>query len=148
MKLVSSAFKNNEFIPVTYTCDGYDINPPLMFSELPEGTVSLALIVDDPDAPNGIWTHWTMWNINPERTTMISENSMPHEITLGTTSFGQQGYGGPCPPAGTHHYNFCLYALDTKLDLEDGANVEALRKAMEKHILESATLTGLYRRAQ
>lgn len=145
MNISSSAFKHNDYIPKKYTCDGYDINPPLEFHDIPEEAKSLVLIVDDPDAPNGTWVHWTMWNINPHRT-HISHNSLPHEVSLGITSFGSRGYGGPCPPSGIHHYHFKLYALDTKLDLPDDTQANELEEAMNEHILEQATLVGLYKR--
>lgn len=145
MKIQSPAFEQNQPIPAKYTCDGENISPPLVISEVPEGTESLVLICDDPDAPAGTWVHWTLWNI-PPHTKEIPENSAPAGASEGTTSFGNTGYGGPCPPSGTHRYFFKLYALDKTLDLPPAASPEQLQEAMEGHILESAELVGLYQR--
>ncbi len=146
MKLTSSHFSHNGTIPSKYTCDEDDINPTLSITDVPAGAQSLALIVHDPDAPKeGGWTHWTVWNI-PSNTDTIGEGSVPEEAVEGMTDFEEPGYGGPCPPSGTHHYNFTLYALDTTLELESSANKEDVEQAMEGHILETATLTGLYSR--
>jgi len=145
MKLTSPVFENNQYIPSKYTCDGEDINPPLEISEVPENARSLVLIVDDPDAPAGDWVHWTVWNISPE-TTNIAENSVPAGAVQGMTDFGQAGWGGPCPPSGTHHYQFKLYALDTQLDLDSSTKKSDLEKAMQGHILDQAMLVGLYQR--
>ncbi len=145
MKLNSSAFENNQLIPAKYTCDGEDISPPLEISGVPEGSQSLVLIVDDPDAPMGTWDHWIVWNINPS-TSSIEENSVPEEAIEGMNSFGKQPYGGPCPPSGTHHYHFKLYALDTKLELDSSSEKKDVEKAMENHILDRAELIGLYQR--
>lgn len=145
MKIASSAFQNNQLMPAKYTCDGDNINPPLTFSDVPQGTKSLVLIVDDPDAPMGTWVHWTVWNIDPT-TNEIKENSIPTGTVEGMTSFGKPGYGGPCPPAGTHHYFFKLYALNTTFSLESSSDKSQLEKAMSSHILASAELVGLYSR--
>jgi hypothetical protein len=145
MKIESPVFENQEEIPSKYTCDGQDINPPLEFSEIPERTKSLALIMDDPDAPMGTWVHWILWNISPERRE-ISENSLPPGAIEGKNSWGRIGYGGPCPPSGSHRYFFKLYALDTQLELSSQADKAELEKAMEGHILEKAELIGLYSR--
>jgi len=145
MKIESSAFKNNENIPSKYTCDGENINPPLKISEIPQNTVSLALIVEDPDAPGGTWIHWTVFNINPD-TKQITENSVPEGAIEGVTDFGKPGYGGPCPPSGVHRYFFKLYALDLILKLNSSASADDIKKAMEGHILGSAELVGLYSR--
>lgn len=144
MVISSPAFENNRDIPAKYTCDGDNVNPPLEISDVPEETKSLLLIVDDPDAPMGTWIHWTVWNINPQ-TKAIEENSVPQGATEGMTDFGQPGYGGPCPPSGTHRYFFKLYALDTALQLDSSAKVNDLETAMEGHILAQAELIGLYR---
>jgi hypothetical protein len=144
MKLTSSAFENNGTIPSKNTCDGNNINPPLDIAEVPEGAKSLALVVDDPDAPAGIWVHWLVWNI-PTSTTSINESTKPSGVE-GTTSFGEPGYGGPCPPSGTHRYFFKLYALDTELSLGSEADKSALESAMKGHILEEAELIGKYSR--
>ena len=145
MKLTSPAFQHHQRIPVKYTCDAQDINPPLQIAEAPEGAQSLALIMDDPDAPRGTWVHWTVWNIDPT-TTEIAENSVPAGAVQGMTDFRRPGYGGPCPPSGTHRYFFKLYALDSKLTLPTKTDKKALEKAMEDHILARAELVGLYSR--
>lgn len=145
MKITSPAFKNNELIPPKYTCDGENINPSLEFSGVPENAKSLVLIMDDPDAPAGTFIHWIIWNIGPSMPG-IKENSVPNEAEEGVTSFGKNGYGGPCPHTGTHHYFFKLYALDAKLDLSPNADKTELEKAMEGHILAQAELIGLYSR--
>ncbi|OGY52475.1 MAG: hypothetical protein A3J65_01880 [Candidatus Buchananbacteria bacterium RIFCSPHIGHO2_02_FULL_45_11b] len=145
MKLVSSVFKNNGLIPPKYTCDGDDISPPLEISEVPAQAKSLALICDDPDAPAGNWIHWVIWNIDPE-TTEIMENSAPAKGIEGITSFGKAGWGGPCPPGGTHRYIFYLYALDTVLDLPKKTDAAGLKTAMAGQILAQLELTGLYSR--
>lgn len=144
MEISSPAFENNQNIPTKYTCDAEDVSPPLNISDIPEGTKSLALIVDDPDAPAKVWVHWTAWNM-PATTTSLNE-SVPPPGTEGTTDFGKTGWGGPCPPSGTHRYFFKLYALDTKLDLAPTSTKEDLVKAMEGHILAEAELIGLYER--
>ncbi len=145
MQIQSSAFQEGEYIPSKYTCDGENISPTLKISGVPKESKSLALIVDDPDAPTGHWVHWVIWNINSE-TTEIPENSVPVEAVEGMTSFGRIGYGGPCPPSGTHRYFFKLYALDTELNLSSAADAKKLKKAMEGHILASVQLMGLYKR--
>jgi len=145
MKIESPQFSQNGRIPSKYTCDGEDINPPLKISDVPKSAKSLVLIVDDPDAPMGTWVHWTVWNISPE-TREIQENSVPEGAVEGITSFGKKGYGGPCPPSGTHRYFFKLYALDTLLNLDSSAEVKDIEQAIEGHILEKAELIGLYQR--
>lgn len=147
MILTSPVFKNNESIPRKYTCDGGDINPELLIQYVPEDTKSLALIVDDPDAPGGTFTHWTVWNINP-KTTVIKEESVPPGSTEGTTSFGRVGYGGPCPPPGKpHRYFFKLYALNVaSFQLETSWTKNILEDSMRDHIISQAQLIGLYGR--
>jgi len=145
MKLTSSVFKNNGLIPPKYTCDGENVNPPLQISEVPEGTKSLALVIDDPDAPMETWDHWIIWNINPAISS-IDENSVPPGATEGLNSAKQHSYSGPCPPSGTHHYHFKLYALDTTLNLDPASGKKELEKAIENHILDFAELIGLYQR--
>lgn len=145
LTLSSSAFTHEGNIPSRYTCDGEDINPPLAISNIPEGTQSLALIVDDPDAPVGDWVHWLMWNISP-KTEKIGENSVPENAVEGMTDFGRVGWGGPCPPSGVHRYQFKLYALDTILNLPQSTKKRDLEKAMQGHILDEAKLIGLYKR--
>ncbi|KKU48891.1 hypothetical protein A3H10_04515 [Candidatus Uhrbacteria bacterium RIFCSPLOWO2_12_FULL_46_10] len=145
MQLTSSAFQNNEHIPSQYTCDGANVNPPLNILEIPKEAESLVLIVDDPDAPRGDWVHWTVWNINPT-TASIGENSVPSGAIEGQTDFGKSGYGGPCPPSGTHRYHFKLYALDKELALDKRAKKFDLESAMSGHTLAQSTLVGLYKR--
>jgi len=145
MKITSPAFEHNKNIPAKYTCDGENINPPLQITEIPNNTQSLVLISDDPDAPMGTWVHWTIWNISPQ-TENIAENSSPSNATEGLTSFGKPGYGGPCPPSGTHRYFFKIYALDTNLELSVDSKKDDLEQAMANHVLDSAELIGLYQR--
>ena len=145
MKIESSAFNNNETIPKKYTCDGENINPPLEFSEIPDSAKSLVLIVDDPDAPAGTWTHWIIWNID-SKITMIKENSVPQGSTEGITNSGKAGYSGPCPPSGTHRYFFKIYALDNKLNIPPDTSRANLEKEMSGHILAKGELVGLYSR--
>jgi Raf kinase inhibitor-like YbhB/YbcL family protein len=141
----SSAFENNKFIPAKYTCDGDDVNPPLTIEGVPEGTKTIALIVDDPDAPMGTWDHWIVWNI-PATASKIAENTVPG--TEGMNDFRKRSYGGPCPPYGTHRYFFKVYALDVKLDLSPTSRKRDVEKAMQGHVLAEGELVGLYRRFQ
>lgn len=138
----SSAFMHNDTIPSKYTCNGANISPPLSIGLIPPNTKSFALIMDDPDAPNGTFDHWIMWNIPPKRS--IEENSAPG--IQGKNGREESQYTGPCPPSGTHHYHFKVYALDTKLDLKDGSGKKELEKAMEKHIISSGELVGVYKK--
>lgn len=144
MKIISPSFKENEKIPRDFTCDGDNKNPKLEISGIPAQTKSLALIVDDPDAPKGTWIHWTLWNISPD-IAAIEENSVPEGAIEGTTSMGRPGYEGPCPPSGSHHYMFKLYALDKVLDISSISEKADIEKAMTGHILDNAMLTGRYR---
>ncbi|AEC52761.1 hypothetical protein PNA2_1846 [Pyrococcus sp. NA2] len=150
---VSSTFENNEFIPAKYTCEGIDVNPPLKIEGLSDRAVSLVIIVDDPDAPGGTFTHWIAWNIPP--VTEIPEGipkegvvERPIKMIQGRNDFGRIGYNGPCPPRGhgIHHYHFKIYVLDTKLDLKPGASRKELEKAMQGHIIQFGELVGLYER--
>jgi Raf kinase inhibitor-like YbhB/YbcL family protein len=148
--IISPAFEEAGMIPSKYTCDGEDVSPPLKLEGVPENTQSIALISDDPDAPMGTWVHWVMWNI-PADTTEISENVPPEEklpdgSVQGINDFRKHGYGGPCPPGGTHRYYFKLYALDTKLDLAGSSDKQQLLNAMEEHILAEGRLMGKYKR--
>ena len=143
MKLTSTAFSNNQPIPAKYTCDGQNVNPPLTISPVPNNAKSLVLIMDDPDAPMGTWIHWTVWNIDP-KSSKIAENSVPSQAIEGKTSFGKSGYGGPCPPSGTHRYFFKLYALDNTLSLTKDSTKEELEKEIKGHILDQTELVGLY----
>lgn len=142
LMVYSLAFSHKGHIPNKYTCEGQDINPPIEVSEIPESTKTLAMIVEDPDAPGGVFDHWLIWNISPNEA--IAENSNPG--ISGTNSFGKTGYGGPCPPSGAHRYFFRVYALDAKLDLLTGSDKQALLKAMEGHILAKGELMGLYQK--
>ncbi|HPH78690.1 MAG TPA: YbhB/YbcL family Raf kinase inhibitor-like protein [bacterium] len=146
MKITSPSFDNGQKIPAKFTCDGENINPALNITNVPENARSLVLIVDDPDAPMGTWTHWTLWNITPASQIDIAENSQPNEAIAGNTSSGQAGYDGPCPPNGTHHYYFKIYALDDVLNLSANANVEQLVSTMNDHIIDYAELIGIYTR--
>jgi Raf kinase inhibitor-like YbhB/YbcL family protein len=145
MSVTSPAFVDRGAIPARHTCDGSDTSPPLAFSGVPAGTHSLALIVDDPDAPVGTWIHWVVWNI-PPRIREITENSVPDTAIQGLNSWKRNNYGGPCPPSGTHRYYFRLYALDTTLNLRSSATRADLEKAMEGHTLAKGELMGTYRR--
>jgi Raf kinase inhibitor-like YbhB/YbcL family protein len=147
LKLTSPAFQDNEFIPPEYTAEGKDVSPPLSWESVPKETRSLALICDDPDAPNGHWIHWILYNI-PPTLDHIDEGgkNLPPSLLFGTNSWGNLAYNGPNPPQGVHHYHFTLYALDTILSLKAGATSKELHKAMDDHILETVTLTGLYER--
>jgi Raf kinase inhibitor-like YbhB/YbcL family protein len=150
MEIKSSAFKEGMSIPSKYTCDNLDISPPLEWSKVPVGTKSFALIGDDPDAPSGTWVHWVLFNI-PANDRELPENE-PKTDTLkngsqqGKNDFGKIGYGGPCPPSGTHRYHFKIYALDIELDAKQGITKKELLKAMEGHELEEGQLMGRYKR--
>ncbi|MFA5872069.1 MAG: YbhB/YbcL family Raf kinase inhibitor-like protein [Parcubacteria group bacterium] len=146
MQIISPAFAPNESIPQKYACDGQNINPPLEISGIPENAKSLALIIDDPDAPvSGGFVHWVLFNIDPS-VKAIAENSAPSGAIQGTIGSGSVGYTGPCPPSGIHHYHFKLFALDDKLNLDSSAKRSAVENAMEGHILDQAVLIGLYQR--
>lgn len=149
--LTSTAFKEGGDIPVKYTCDGEDVSPPLSWSALPEGAGSLALIVDDPDAPGGTFTHWVLFNL-PADTWALPEGVSKRKVLdsgalQGVNDFGRMGYGGPCPPPGrAHTYRFHLYALDMELDLPAGATKGEVMKALKGHVLADGVLKGKYRR--
>lgn len=145
MKISSPAFENNSQIPEKYTCEGENINPPLEIRDLPEGTQSLVLIVDDPDAPGGTFLHWLVFNIDP-KITSIEENSIPLGGIQGRNDFGKEKYGGPCPPFGEHRYYFKIYALSKKLNLKSGASLKEVEKEMEGSVLDESQLIGLYQR--
>jgi len=144
MKITSLDFANNSKIPVRFTGDGEDINPNLIIEDVPENTKSLVLIVDDPDAPVGIWDHWIVFDISPE-VRIIKEDSIPEGGVQGKNSWGENKYGGPNPPSGTHRYFFKIFALDIRLNLREGATKEEVERAMENHIIDKAELIGLYR---
>lgn len=144
MKLTTD-FEHNAKIPSKYTCDGNDIAPVLNVSGIPDTAKELVLIVDDPDAPMGTWVHWLLYNI-PADTSKIDNNNLPKGVKEGFTDFKRLGWGGPCPPFGTHRYFFKLYAIDKTLDLPQGATKPQLEKAIENHIIEKTELIGLYSR--
>ena len=150
MDLKSSAFEAGEMIPPTYTCDGSDLSPPLSWSAVPAKAKSLALIADDPDAPRGTWVHWVAWNI-PATVHDLPEgvpkrDTLPNGMKQGTTDFRSIGYGGPCPPSGTHRYFFKLYALDATLNLLPSTTKKDLETAMQGHVLAQSELMGKYAR--
>jgi len=138
----SPVFEERGLIPALYTCDGLNINPPLVIGDIPHETQSLALIVDDPDAPHGTFVHWIMWNIPP--TALIDENSAPGRE--GKNGLMKNRYFGPCPQSGAHHYHFKVYALDAMLDLRDNTGKGELLRAMDGHVLAEGELTGIYQR--
>ncbi len=150
MKLESNAFSATGTIPAKYTCDGKDTSPDLRWDEPPIGTQSLVLVVDDPDAPGGTFVHWVLYDLPPET------RQLPEGVAVGPTlegggiqgssSFDLLGYGGPCPPSGTHRYFFKLYALDQPIGLESGATKAEIEAVMEGHILDQAELMGRYSR--
>jgi Raf kinase inhibitor-like YbhB/YbcL family protein len=147
MKIISSAFESGELMPVKYTCNGENVNPSLEFVDVPEGAVSLVLIMDDPDVPvtvreDQIWDHWIKFNI-PTSVKTVAENSEPEGVA-GVGTSGNLKYHGPCPPDRQHRYFFKLYALDTKLDLPEGATKKEVEGAMAEHIIDQAELIGLY----
>jgi Raf kinase inhibitor-like YbhB/YbcL family protein len=148
MHLTSPAFTEGQPIPVKFSCKGADVSPALNWDEPPAGTKSLALIMDDPDAPMGTWVHWVLFNIPttahewPENT--LTDANLPNGAVQGITSARTVGYHGPCPPSGTHRYFFKLYALDTILDLTSKASKEDLLAAMQGHILAQAQLMGTF----
>lgn len=144
LHVTSKAFKENAMIPRKYTCEGENINPPLDIDAIPKNTKSLALIVEDPDALGGTWLHWLVWNIPV--THHLEEGKIPGE--QGMNDFGHYMYGGPCPPSGTHHYFFKIYALDALLDLHEGASRKEVEAAMRDHIIAYGEQTGLYKKTK
>jgi Raf kinase inhibitor-like YbhB/YbcL family protein len=149
MKLSTTAFGDGQPIPSRYARDqdGEDKSPPLQIKRVPENTRSLVLIMDDPDAPHGTFTHWILFNIDPKVTEM-AEDETPASARHGMNGWGKAEYGGPKPPSGEHRYFFRLYALDTKLDLPSGASREQVEGAMQRHVLDRAELLGRYAAAQ
>jgi Raf kinase inhibitor-like YbhB/YbcL family protein len=149
LSLTSTAFKEGDKIPVKYTCDGKDISPPLAWDEPPPQTQTLALMVEDPDAPGGMFTHWVVFNI-PATDRQLAENVPAQEqlengALQGKNDFGKIGYGGPCPPRGSvHHYRFTIYALDNSLDLKPGSSGKQVTDAMKGHALAQGQLMGTY----
>ena len=151
MQITSPVFSDNGDIPPMYTCQGQDVNPPLQIDEIPAGTKSLVLIMDDPDAPGGVFTHWVLFNL-PADSTGLPEGvpttaEMENGARQGLNDFGMIGYGGPCPPSGSpHHYHFTLYALGTSLGLDPGSSKAQVLGAIAGHILAEDQLVGLYGR--
>jgi len=150
IKLESSAFKDGQSIPKQYTCDGVNISPPLEWSGVPKNGKTLAIICDDPDAPAGTWVHWVVYNLHADDLGLIENTPATDKLTggglQGKNDFGKIGYGGPCPPSGTHRYFFKLYALDAETDLKPGATKSDLLKAMEGHVTAQGQLMGTYSR--
>ena len=140
--VTSEAFQDGQVIPDKYGCKGDNVNPSLKIDDIPEKTASLVIIMDDPDAPVGTFTHWVVWNVEPKG--FISENSSPG--LEGTNDFNKKGYGGPCPPVGTHRYFFRIYALDRKLQIEEGAPRDLIEKRMQGCIIAQGQLMGKYSR--
>ncbi len=150
MEITSTAFAQGELIPKKYTCDDVNISPPLKWHGAPTGTKSFALIADDPDAPIGTWVHWVLFNL-PADVRELAENFPPKKnfengAAHGKNDFGKYGYGGPCPPGGTHRYYFKLYALDDKLDLQPGCTKKDLLQTIKNHTLAESQLMGKYKR--
>src|SRR5712692_689410 len=148
--LTSTAFQEGQPIPRQHTCDGVNVSPALEWSGAPQNAKTLAIICDDPDAPSGTWVHWVLYNLPADRIG-LGENvpateNVPGDGLQGTNDFQKIGYGGPCPPSGTHHYFFKLYALDGELSLKAGATKAELLKAMEGHIIAQTQLMGTYKR--
>jgi len=143
MQLLSPDFENSETLPARFTCDGEGINPSLIIEDIPTSAETVALIVDDPDAVSGLFTHWLVWNIDP-RTGEIGQAEVPAEAVEGTNSAGSIGYQLPCPPSGTHRYFFKAFALDTSLTLGSDSDREQLEAEMDGHILDQAELIGTY----
>ncbi len=150
ISLKSPSFKEGEMIPQRFTCDGEDISPELMWESIPEGYQTLAIVCDDPDAPMGTWVHWIIYNIPPGLTGLKEgippDESLPDGTKQGKNSWRRIGYGGPCPPGGTHRYFFKIYSLDTRLDLDPGVSKSQLIRAMEGHTLAQGQLMGRYHR--
>jgi Raf kinase inhibitor-like YbhB/YbcL family protein len=150
IKITSSAFQDAGLIPSKYTCDGADVSPPLQWDSVPEDTKSIAVICDDPDAPMGTFVHWVLFNLSAEIRKLTenvpADETLPNGAKQGTTDFGRTGYGGPCPPSGTHRYYFKVYALNSEIDSPAGARKPDLLRAMEGHILAQGQLLGKYKR--
>lgn len=148
-RIQSPAFDHDSIIPSLYTCDGPNISPPVSWTGAPPETKSLALIVDDPDAPRGDWVHWVVFNIPPETSGLEQDHrNLPPGAIQGSNDFGRREYGGPCPPGGEHRYFFKLYALDGPVNLKPGASKTDLLAAMEGHILRKTELIGRYQRSR
>ena len=150
LKLTSTAFKEGEAIPRGYTCDGANVSPPLEWTGVPKSAKTIAIIADDPDAPSGDWVHWVLFNLPAEGLGLIENTPATETLTgggaQGKNDFGKIGYGGPCPPSGTHRYFFKFYALDGELSLPAGATKAEIEQAMQGHIVGQAQLMGTYHR--
>jgi len=150
IKLTSTAFKEGQPIPRPYTCDGVNISPPLEWNGVPKSAKAIVIIADDPDAPGGAWVHWLLYNIPADNIGFVE--NLPATETLkaggfqGKNDFGKIGYGGPCPPRGTHRYVFKIYALDSELSLKAGATKAELEKAMDDHVMAQGKLMGTYQK--
>lgn len=143
IQIISPVFRDGAPIPVQYSCNGQNVSPPLNFISPPADAKSLALILHDPDAPSGDFVHWVMWNI-PTSTETIAANSVPVGAAQGLNGAGKSGYMGPCPPSGTHHYIFEVYALDVSLNLPASTTRDQLKAAMQGHTIDQNTLTGTF----
>jgi Raf kinase inhibitor-like YbhB/YbcL family protein len=144
MTITSPAFQQGGDIPSKFTCDGGDTSPPLQITGVPSDAKTLVLIADDPDAPGGLFTHWLVWNIRPQASS-VAEGIAPTGVH-GMNDFGKSGYGGPCPPSGAHRYYFRVFALDRELDLQSGAKRSRVDAAMKGHVLAQGELMGRYAR--
>lgn len=142
LKISSPEFENEGYIPMKYTCEGQNKNPPVTIKSIPKETISLVLIIEDPDAPKKIFDHWVVWNIHPHET--IKEDSIPGMVAK--NSKGENSYTGPCPPTGTHRYFFKVYALDTLLEVDDDADKKTVEQALQNHVLAYGELMGLYKK--
>lgn len=142
MILESPAFAHNSFIPKEYTCKGADLSPPLVWKRPPKEAKSFVLIMEDPDAPMGIWVHWILFNLPDSCHELKQGINIPSKAISARNSWGKKGYGGPCPPSGTHRYFFRLYALDTLLTLGEDATKKEIEMAMQNHIIEQTELVG------
>ena len=150
IKLTSAAFNDDQPMPRAYTCDGINISPPLEWNGVPKTAKTVAIVCDDPDAPGGTWVHWVVYNLPADNIGLVENLPATENLKAGgfqgQSDFGKIGYGGPCPPSGTHHYFFRIYALDGELPLKAGATKAELMKAMEGHVLLQGQLIGTYRR--
>ena len=144
--LTSTAFGHNASIPKEYTCQGKDENPPLAISGVPADAKSLVLVIDDPDAPVGVWDHWVVWNIAPD-TAEVAAHSVPAGAVQGRNSSGENKYQGPCPPFGTHRYRFTIYAISDVLSLAPGSSKQEVLTVIANKILDQYTLVGLYKKS-
>ena len=145
LKVTSPAFENNKIIPSKYGCDGGNVNPAIRIENVPPGAKSLALLLDDQDAPRRTYVHWILWNLDPS-TKEIKENSVPEGAVQGLNDFKKNTYGGPCPPTRPHRYALLVYALDVRLNLDPKSGKAELEKAMEGHIIAQGQLMGVYKR--